>query len=146
MSQLVPPETESPIRVLIVDDQAMVRASLNFFLLAFDDLESVGDADCVEGLFVLMEKAHPDVVLMDLVLPGIDAIDVIRDVRGRWPEIQVIALTSFWTEDLVHDVLAAGACGYLLKDVSAEKLADAIRAAHGGCSEPEPQNHRANSS
>ncbi len=93
----------------------------------------------------MIEKAHPDVVLMDLTLPGIDAIDVIRDLSRRWPEIRVLALTSFWTEDVEQDVLAAGACGYLLKDVSAKELADAIRAAHAGCSEPDPQNHRADS-
>ena len=121
-----------PIRVLLVDDHAVVRSGLSAFLLVYDDLELVGEAASGEEAVRLCQRVRPDVVLMDLVMPGMDGAAATRVIRERCPEIQVIALTSFREEELVQGVLQAGAIGYLLKNVSADELADAIRAAHAG--------------
>jgi NarL family two-component system response regulator LiaR len=123
---------ENPIRVLIVDDHAVVRSGLSAFLLAYEDLEMVGDAANGAEAIRLCEKFRPDVILMDLVMPGMDGAAATRAIRAQHPDVQVIALTSFKEEDLVQGALQAGAIGYLLKNVSADELAGAIRAAHGG--------------
>jgi NarL family two-component system response regulator LiaR len=120
------------IRVLLVDDHAVVRSGLGAFLLAFDDLELVGEAGSGEEAVCRCEQVEPDVVLMDLVMPGMDGATATRAIRERCPQIQVIALTSFKEEELVQGALQAGAIGYLLKNVSADELATAIRAAHAG--------------
>ncbi len=125
--------TETPaIRVIIVDDHAVVRSGLRFFLRAFDDLHLVGEATNGQESLRLCDKVHPDVVLMDLVMPGMNGVEATGEIRRRHPDIQIIALTSFPEEDLVQSVLKAGAISYLLKDVSAHDLANAIRAAHAG--------------
>jgi len=125
--------TESnPIRVMLVDDHAVVRSGLGAFLLAFDDLELVGEAGSGEEAVRLCDQVQPEVVLMDLVMPGMDGAEATRAIRERCPQIQVIALTSFKEKELVQGALVAGAIGYLLKNVSADELADAIRAAHAG--------------
>ncbi len=125
--------TESnPIRVLLVDDHAVVRSGLGAFLLAYDDLELVGEAASGEEAVRLCERFQPDVVLMDLVMPGMDGATATRLIREHCPQIQVIALTSFKEKELVEGALEAGAIGYLLKNVSAEELANAIRKAHAG--------------
>lgn len=125
------PQTE-PIRVLVVDDHAVVRGGLRLFLKAFDDLELVGETGSGEDAISLCGEARPDVVLMDLVMPGVNGVEATRRIRHRHPDIQIIALTSFLEEDLVQSALEAGAIGYLLKNVSAHDLASAIRAAHAG--------------
>jgi two-component system, NarL family, response regulator LiaR len=121
-----------PIHVLLVDDHAVVRSGLAAFLYAFDDLELVGQANSGQQAITLCEKLHPDVVLMDLVMPEMDGAQATRIIRQRFPKVQVVALTSFKEDDLVQGVLAAGAIGYLLKNVTADELADAIRKAHQG--------------
>jgi two-component system, NarL family, response regulator LiaR len=123
---------ENPIRVLIVDDHAVVRSGLSAFLLVYDDLEMVGGAANGAEALRLCEKFQPDVILMDLVMPGMDGAATTRAIRAQHPHVQVIALTSFKEEELVQDALQAGAIGYLLKNVSADELAGAIRAAHSG--------------
>jgi NarL family two-component system response regulator LiaR len=120
------------IRVLVVDDHAVVRGGLRLFLLAFEDLELVGEASGGEKTLDLCEQAQPDVVLMDLVMPGMNGVEATRAIQDLYPQIQVIALTSFPEEDLVNDALNAGAISYLLKNASAGELAAAIRAAHAG--------------
>jgi NarL family two-component system response regulator LiaR len=120
------------IRVMLVDDHAVVRSGLGAFLIAFDDLELVAEASGGEEAVRLCEAAQPDVVLMDLVMPGMDGAAATRAIREKYPHIQVIALTSFKEEELVEGALRAGAIGYLLKNVSADELAAAIRAAHAG--------------
>lgn len=123
---------ESTIHVLIVDDHAVVRSGLAAFLHAFDDLVLAGEVGSGEEALRLCEREQPDVVLMDLVMPGMDGATAIQRIREDWPDIQIIALTSFEEADLVEQAVDAGAIGYLLKNVSAETLANAIREAHAG--------------
>jgi NarL family two-component system response regulator LiaR len=117
---------------MLVDDHAVVRSGLGAFLMAFDDLELVAEAGSGEEAVAMCNRFRPDVVLMDLKMPGMDGAAATRRIREHWPEIQVVALTSFKEEELVEGALQAGAIGYLLKNVSADALADAIRAAHVG--------------
>jgi two-component system, NarL family, response regulator LiaR len=121
-----------PIRVLIVDDHAVVRSGLSAFLMAFDDLEFAGDASGGAEAVERCVRLKPDVVLMDLVMPEMDGAQATKLIREACPDAQVIALTSYKEEDLVQAALKAGAISYLLKNVSAEELAQAIRAAHAG--------------
>ena len=125
--------TESEnIRVLLVDDHAVVRSGLADFLFAYDDLELVGEASGGEVAVSMCERVKPDVVLMDLVMPGMDGAQATRAIRQACPDIQVIALTSYKEEDLVQNAMQAGAIGYLLKNVTADELAEAIRSAKAG--------------
>jgi two-component system, NarL family, response regulator LiaR len=128
-----------PIRVLLVDDHMMVRRGLATFLQIFDDLELVGEAPDGKTALDLCAEVQPDVVLMDMMMPQMGGVATTRLVRERFPQIQVIALTSFQEQKLVQDALQAGAISYLLKDISAEKLATAIREAHGGHSTLSPE-------
>jgi len=121
-----------PIRVMLVDDHTMVRRGLATFLKVFDDLELVGEAGDGETAVALCGQILPDVILMDMVMPDIDGVATTRLIRQQYPSVQIIALTSFKEEGLVQSALRAGAIGYLLKDVSAVELAQAIRAAHAG--------------
>ena len=127
------------IRVMIVDDHAVVRSGLSAFLFAFDDLEFVGEAsggaEAVDRCLAL----KPDVVLMDLVMPGVDGAEATRRIKEACPDVQVIALTSYKEDDLVQGALKAGALSYLLKNLSADELAGAIRAAHAGRSTLAPE-------
>ena len=120
------------IRALIVDDHAVVRSGLTAFLKVFDDLQAVGEADSGAEAIRLCEQVTPDVILMDMAMPGMDGAAATEAIRQRWPKTQVIALTSFREENLVQAALQAGAIGYLLKNVTADQLADAIRSAHAG--------------
>jgi NarL family two-component system response regulator LiaR len=122
----------NPIRVVIVDDHAMVRRGLAAFLRTKADLELVGEASDGEEAVQVCERAQPDVVLMDLVMPKVDGTAATRAIRERWPHVQVIALTSFQEKKLVQEALRAGAISYLLKNVSVDDLAEAIRAACAG--------------
>ena len=121
-----------PIRVLLVDDHAVVRSGLAAFLLAHEDLELVGEAANGQEAIDFCSTHHPDVVLMDLVMPEMDGATATQAIRQEAPDTQVIALTSFKEGDLVQRALQAGAISYLLKNVSADDLAEAIRAAHAG--------------
>jgi two-component system, NarL family, response regulator LiaR len=121
-----------PIRIMLVDDHAMVRRGLATFLLVFDDFKLVGEAESGEAAIPLCAKVLPDVVLMDMVMPGMGGEAATRAIRKKHPQVQVIVLTSFKEGALIKNALEAGAIGYLLKDVSADELARAIRAAHAG--------------
>jgi NarL family two-component system response regulator LiaR len=124
---------------MLVDDHDMVRKGLGIFLKVQPDLELIGEAaDGVEAM-KLCERITPDVILMDLVMPRMDGANATRRIRERWPHVQVIALTSFQEKDLIRNALEAGAIGYLLKNVSAEELASAIRAAYAGQSTLAPE-------
>jgi NarL family two-component system response regulator LiaR len=114
----------APIRVLIVDDHSIIRVKA--------DLELVGEGRNGQDALRLCELLQPDVVLMDLVMPRMDGVEATHAIREQWPQIQIIALTSFKEKEMVHDALQAGAISYLLKDVSVDELAEAIRGAHAG--------------
>lgn len=120
------------IRVMLVDDHTMVRKGLSLFLKAYDDLELVGEAENGAVSIQLCGEIMPDVVLMDMAMPDMDGVTATRSICQKFPQVQVIALTSFKEGDLVRNALEAGAIGYLIKDVSADELARAIRAAHTG--------------
>ena len=128
-----------PIRVMVVDDHAVVRSGLTAFLLAFDDLELAGEAGTGAEAVRLCEVINPDVVLMDMVMPEMDGAAATRRIREKCPDVQVIALTSFKEDELVQGALEAGAISYLLKNVSADELVRAIRAAHTGRSTLAPE-------
>ena len=121
-----------PIRVMLVDDHAMVRRGLATMLKVFDDLQLVGEAENGEAAVQLCAKVLPEVILMDMSLPVMDGAAVTKAIRQRFPQTQIIALTSFKEGKLIKNALEAGAIGYLLKDVSADDLVWAIRAAHAG--------------
>jgi two-component system, NarL family, response regulator LiaR len=120
------------ITVLIVDDHEMVRRGLAAFLQITPDLELVGEASSGEEAIRISEAKKPDVILMDMMMPGIDGATATRQIRQRCPESQVLVLTSFPEEDLLQKALEAGALGYLLKNVGASELGAAIRAAKAG--------------
>jgi two-component system, NarL family, response regulator LiaR len=121
-----------PIRVLIVDDHAMVRKGLVAILKNMPELELAGEAHDGREAIDCCGQLKPNVILMDLVMPELGGVAATRIIHQRWPNIQVIALTSFQEKELVQDALQAGAIGYLLKNVSGDELAEAIRKAHGG--------------
>jgi NarL family two-component system response regulator LiaR len=130
---------ETPIRVMIVDDHAMLRKGLRLFLKGYADLKLVGEADGGEQAVRLCSQIHPDVVLMDMLMPGLDGVEATRLIREGYPEVQVIALTSFYSQELVERAIQAGAIGYVLKDISAAGLAQAVREAHAGRSTLAPE-------
>jgi len=125
-------EANPPIRVMLVDDHTVVRSGLSAFLMAYDDLELVGEAGNGEEAVRKCEQLCPDVILMDLVMPVMDGASATREIRKKCPSTQVIALTSFKEQELVQGAVQAGAIGYLLKNVSADELAKAIRSAKAG--------------
>jgi NarL family two-component system response regulator LiaR len=124
--------TNEPIRVLVADDHSVVRSGLAAFLSVRDDMELVGEAADGEAALRLCGETAPDVVLMDLVMPVMDGPHATAAIRKAYPHVQVIALSGYHDEARVQAALEAGAIGYLLKNVSAPALADAIAAAHHG--------------
>jgi NarL family two-component system response regulator LiaR len=120
------------IRVLLVDDHAVVREGLRNFLALQDGLEIVGEACDGNEAIEQAQRLEPDVILMDLVMPGLDGIGAMRQLRARSPTSRVIVLTSFLEDERVLPAIQAGAAGYLLKNVEPAELARAIRAAHAG--------------
>jgi NarL family two-component system response regulator LiaR len=130
---------QDAIRVMIVDDHAMVRKGLAAMLRAKPDMRLVAEASNGQEALQLCEQARPDIILMDLVMPRMDGTTAIRAVREQWPDVRVIALTSFKERDLVRRALQAGAISYLLKNVSIDDLARAIRAACMGQSTLAPE-------
>jgi len=120
------------IRVMLVDDHDVVRRGLAVFLKAFDDFVLVGEAANGREAIDTCEAVHPDVILMDLVMPEMDGVAAIQAIRQANPHIQIVALTSFKDEHLVQTALQAGAIGYILKNTSIDELASTIRAAYAG--------------
>jgi NarL family two-component system response regulator LiaR len=120
------------VRTLIVDDHPVVRRGIAFALLSCDDISVVAEASNGEEAVQLCAKHHPDVVLMDMIMPGMNGSAATRTIKEQFPNTQVLVLTSFTEAQLVREALKAGAIGYLLKDVAVEELAQAIRnASHG---------------
>jgi NarL family two-component system response regulator LiaR len=121
-----------PIRIMIVDDHSIVRQGLRMFLGSDPELEIVGEAsDGVEALKLAIQL-HPDVVLMDLLMPNMDGIRATAAIRREVPDTEVVALTSVLEDNLVIDAIKAGAIGYLLKDTEADELRRVIKAAAAG--------------
>lgn len=128
-----------PIRVLIADDHVLVRAGLKLFIQAFEDLELIGEAGSGEEAIEICNCTETDVVLMDLMMPGVGGVAATQTLRQQCPQTRVIALTNFQDVELVQNALRAGAIGYLLKNVTADELAGAIRAAKAGHSTLAPE-------
>jgi two-component system, NarL family, response regulator LiaR len=120
------------IRVLIADDHAVVRQGLRTFLGLQEDIEVVGEAADGEQAVAEAERLAPDVVLMDLVMPGMDGVEAIRRLHARVPAARAVVLSSFIDEERLFPVVRAGAAGYLLKDIEPAELVEAIRTVHGG--------------
>lgn len=120
------------VRVLVVDDHHMVRKGLAAILKSNPDLHLVGEASNGEEALSVFDEVKPDVVLMDLLMPKLDGVAVTREILKRSPDTRVIALTSYQDKELVQSAFQAGATGYLLKNVTGEDLAQAIRNAYDG--------------
>jgi two-component system, NarL family, response regulator LiaR len=119
-------------RVVVVDDHAVVRNGIKYSLSPYDDIEIVGEAGTGEEALELCARLNPDVVLMDLMMPGMGGMEAIAALHESHPDIKVIALTSFQEGNLVQEALQAGAISYIVKDVVVDELAKAIRLAHHG--------------
>jgi DNA-binding NarL/FixJ family response regulator len=120
------------IRVLLVDDQRLMREGLRTLLELHRDLTVIGEAGDGQEAAELTDRLHPDVVLMDLRMPRMDGVTATQRIKERWPDVQVLVLTTFDEDELVFQSIESGASGYLLKDVGSDVLADAIRAASRG--------------
>lgn len=131
--------TSRTIQVMLVDDHNVVRSGLATFLRAYEDLELVGEAKNGLEALNLCRKKEPNVILMDLMMPEMDGIAATRAILAECPDIKIIAMTSFEDEELVQGVLAAGAISYLLKNVTSDELAKAIREAVSGRSTLSPE-------
>jgi len=129
--------------VLLVDDHPLVRAGLTSLISTTDDLEIVGDAESGEQAVSMTGDLQPDVVLMDLSMPGIGGVEATRQILARHPQVHVVVLTSFADQERVADDLAAGAVGYLLKDCDARDVLAAIRSAALGHAPLDPRVARA---
>jgi DNA-binding NarL/FixJ family response regulator len=127
------------IRVLLADDHGVVRRGLRGFFELLDDIEIVGEAEDGRQAVETTGTLQPDVVLMDLLMPGMDGIAATAEIKRRWPDVEVVALTSFIEEERVTAALEAGATGYLLKDADADDVALAVRRAYGGEVHLDPQ-------
>ena len=128
----------SPIRVLIADDQRVVREGLSVLVALINGVEVVGTASDGAEAVRLAGDCHPDVVLMDLRMPGTDGIAATADLRGRLPAARVLVLTTYADQDAIVPALQAGARGYLTKDASAEQIEAAIHAVHAGQTHLDP--------
>jgi len=129
---------DEPIRILLADDHDMVRRGLAVFLEAFPDMELVGEAGDGTEAVALCDQVHPDVVLMDVLMPQMDGIEATRRIKAKDPHIQVLMLSSSKDEDLIKSGIQAGAIGYILKNISVEEMAEAVRAAYHGQSTLSP--------
>lgn len=131
--------SQAEIRVIVVDDHDMVRRGLAAYLNTHPDITLVGEAGDGQEALALCQQLQPDVVLMDLMMPTMGGIEATRKIRAQFPQIQVIALTSFREKQLVESAIQAGAISYLLKKVTGDDLAAAIRSAHTGQSTLSPE-------
>ena len=128
---------ESRVRVLIADDHAIVRKGIRALLSEAGGFEVVGEAGSGQEAVLLAQESGPDVILMDLLMPGMDGIEATRQITSRQPKTRILVLTSFAADNKVFPAIKAGAAGYLLKDSSPDELVRAIRQVHRG----EPSLH-----
>jgi len=129
--------TKPPIRVLVVDDHAIVRKGVRALLAEVEEIEEVGEASEGEEAIELVDRLHPDVIMMDLVMPKMDGIEAISKITAKYPDARILALTSFANDDKVFPAIKSGAIGYLLKDSDPDELIPAIRQVYRG----EPSMH-----
>lgn len=127
------------IRIIVADDHSVVRQGLQMFLALDDELEVIGEAENGAEALALAHELHPDVVLMDLLMPVMDGITATERIRRELPDVEVLALTSVLEDNAVIGAVRAGAVGYLLKDTEADELRRAIRAAAAGQVQLSPQ-------
>jgi len=120
------------IKVLIVDDHPMVRQGIKTLLDVYDDIEVIGEAENGREALEICEKYKPDIVLMDLIMPEVNGIEATKEIVKNWSYIKVVTLTSFLDKKLIEDSLKAGAIGYVLKNISGDKLVATIRDANKG--------------
>ncbi|MCL6568043.1 MAG: response regulator transcription factor [Meiothermus silvanus] len=120
------------VRVLLVDDHGVVRQGMKLYLAADSSIEVVGEANNGQEALTQVEKLEPNVVIMDLLMPVMDGISAIREIKKRFPEVEIVAVTSVLEDKKVVDAVQAGAMGYLLKDTDAAALSEAIHAASRG--------------
>jgi NarL family two-component system response regulator LiaR len=131
-------QDKSAIRVLVADDHAIVRKGICALLATEPDIELVGEAQDGQEVITQAQRVRPDVILMDLVMPGMDGLEATRYLRNRQPDIRILVLTSFAGDDQVFPAIKAGAMGYLLKDSGPEDLVQAIQQVHRGESSLHP--------
>ncbi|SDX52382.1 two component transcriptional regulator, LuxR family [Marininema mesophilum] len=127
------------MRLVLVDDHPMVLKGLRLFLQMQEDMEIVGEASDGNEALTLVKALKPDVVLMDIMMPGMDGIEATRRIHESLPEVKVIVLTSFVDQDHVLPAIRAGAVGYQLKEIEADELAETIRAAYRGMTQLHPK-------
>ena len=120
------------MRVVICDDQAIVRDGLELLLKLEKDIEVVGLAQDGAQAVELVAKNHPDLVLMDLLMPGVNGVEATRRIRAEFPQVKVLVLTTFDDDEWVFDAIRAGACGYLLKDTPRARVIEAVRGTVAG--------------
>lgn len=130
--------SETKIRIFIVDDHAVVRKGIRALLATEDDLEVIGEAEDGEEAIGLYEELNPDLLLLDLIMPKVNGIEVIKKIKGDHPGAKILVLTSFAADDQVFPAIKAGALGYLLKDTEPEDLIRAIRQVYVGESSLSP--------
>lgn len=120
------------IKVILVDDHAIVRKGIRALLATESDIEVVGEASDGQEAIILADSIKPDVILMDLVMPGVNGVDAIRQIKANDSGARILVLTSFGTDDKVFPALKAGALGYLMKDSNPQELIEAIRQVQQG--------------
>ena len=122
------------IKIMIVDDHAVLREGIHYLCLTASDFTLVGEAANGEDALELCYKLQPDLVLLDLMMPGMNGIATTKAMRKQCPEVKILILTSFTTQNLVHQAIEAGANSYILKDASTEEIINAIRLTYHGLS------------
>lgn len=127
------------IRVLITDDDPLVRVALRHFVSRAPEIEVVAEAEDGAAAIAAVERHQPDIVMMDVQMPGMGGIEATEEITSRWPEVCVLAVTTLDTRETVLPMLSAGASGYMLKDSSADEIVSALRQAHQGTSSLSPR-------
>jgi len=127
------------IRVLIVDDDPLVRSALSHFVARDPEITVIGQAEDGFDAIGFIERDRPDVVMMDVQMPGMNGIQATAAIAERWPDVRILAVTTLDGSDTVLPMLSAGASGYLLKDSSAESIVTGVREVHSGASSLSPR-------